>query len=456
MRIKVPAIHPRPYQVSVFEYWQERTTPGRAVEVWARRGGKDLTYMSVALMLSYERKGLYLHFLPEFAHARRSLWDAFDNEGNRLIETAIPLPLRKVTHEQDMRIELHNGSVWQLGGSDQYNRWVGGNPIWCCYSEYALANPRGWDAMRPVLKINGGHAAFIGTPRGYNHLHTQLELAKSEPSWRHSLLTAIDMGVMTMADIDEEKRLGMPEEWARQEYLCDFSAANLGAILGKYVEAAEREGRLTTDVWDSQGAPVIVSSDIGFRDTAAFWFWQPRPGGFALVDYDEDTGLDADDWIERLRLLPWNISTLYLPHDARAKTFQSKHSVVEKFLSAELAETVKLTPPLNAQDKVNAARSVMPRCWFNHAACAQGLLALREWSFKWDDERRNYSREPDHNWASHAADAFAYGATVVNALSRTKPKPADPMRQNVAAAANFTLNQLFRDHERDTRRSRLE
>ena len=285
-RIKVPAIKPRGYQVPVFQYWDNLDDkPGRAVEVWARRCGKDLVYASVALMLSEKRKGLYLHFLPEFAHARRTLWDGFDNDGNRFIDTVFPRELRKSTSEQDMRIELYNGSVWQLGGSDQYDRWVGGNPIWTCFSEYALAHPKAWELMRPILKINGGHAAFISTPRGYNHLHSQYQLAKQEASWRASLLTAIDAGVMTEADIAEEIRLGMPEELARQEYRCDFSAANVGAILGKYIELAEQQGRITLDpLWDMDGARIVVSSDIGFRDTASFWFWQPVPGGFNLVD----------------------------------------------------------------------------------------------------------------------------------------------------------------------------
>ena len=405
--------------------------------------------MSVALMLSYERKGLYLHMLPEFAHARRSIWDAFDNEGNRLIDTAFPIPLRKATHEQDMRIELHNGAVWQLGGSDQYNRWIGGNPIFCTYSEYAVANPKGWEIMRPVLKINGGHAAFITTPRGYNHAHKQYMLAKSEPEWRHSLLTAIDMGVMTQADIDDEIRQGMPDELARQEYLCDFSAANVGAILGSRIEAAEREGRLVADLYDPQGGPVEVSSDIGFRDTATWWFWQLVPGGYHLIDYDEDTGLDADDWITRLRDKPYNISVLHLPHDARVKTFQSKHSAMEKFLQAQIAERVNIVPAMNSLDKVNAARSIITRCKFDHARCAQGLLALRDWSFKWDDVRRQYGTEPDHNWASHAADGFAYGASVLRPPVKRPEKKAPPQ----LAAESFTLNQLFVDRERFGRRN---
>jgi hypothetical protein len=444
-RIRVPAIEPRDYQVPVFEYWQERTKPGRAVEVWARRCGKDLTYASVAAMLSFERKGLYLHFLPEFAHARRTLWDGFDNDGNRFIDTVFPKELRKATREDDMRIELKNGAVWQLGGSDQYDRWVGGNPIWTCFSEYALAHPKAWELMRPILKNNGGHAAFISTPRGYNHLHQQLEIAKQEPSWRWSHMSAIDAGVMTEADIAEEIRLGMPEELARQEYRCDFSAANVGAILGRYIEQAEREGRVTLEpLWDMDGSGIIVSSDIGFSDTACWWFWQPVPGGFHLVDYLEGNGMDAEQWIEELQRKPWQLDTLWLPHDARAKTFQTRHSVIEQFVKAFGSDKIKVAPAMRTQDKVNAARSVLPRCRFAAAECAQGLLGLREWSFKYNDETKTWSKEPDHNWASHPSDAFCYGAAM---LRDHMPKP-QPKQQPRVAGSSFTLDQLFADNER--------
>lgn len=447
-RIKVPAIKPRFYQEPVFEYWQERKTPGRAVEVWARRGGKDLTYASVAAMLSFERKGLYLHFLPEFAHARRTLWDGFDNEGNRFIDVAFPKEIRANTREDDMRIELKNGAVWQLGGSDQYDRWVGGNPIFTCFSEYALAHPKAWELLRPILKNNGGHAAFISTPRGFNHLHEQYIRAKAEPAWRSSLLTAIDMRVMTMADIEEEKRLGMPDELARQEYLCDFSAANVGAILGHYVELAEREGRVSLDpVWDMDGADIIISADIGFSDTACFWFWQPCPGGFNLVDYIEGNRMDAEEWIEELQRKPWALDTIWLPHDARAKTFQSRHSVIEQFIKAFGSDKIKVAPAMKVQDKINAARSVLPRCRFDAAACAPGLLGLRDWSFEFDDKTKTWSKAPAHNWASHPADAFCYGAAM---LREAVPKMAAKQRAALGAHEAFTLDQLFTDRERDS------
>ena len=440
--------------MGAFEYFDQDKPGLRAVECWSRRMGKDITYMSIAAMKALDRKGLYVHFLPEFAHARRTLWDGFTNEGERLIDISFPKEIRKSLNEQEMRIELVNGSVWQLGGSDQYNRWVGSNPVGLVYSEFAIAHPKGWEMMRPILQANGGYAAFISTPRGYNHFHGMLELAKRETGWRHSHQNALDVGLMTEEQFQEEIRLGMPEELARQEYKCDFSAANVGAILGKQMEAAEKQGRISLEpVWDMDGGGIIVSSDIGFNDAAAFWFWQQQPGGrFALVDYEEDTGLDAEQWIDRLAAKPWPVAKLWLPHDARAKTFQTRHTVVQQFINSKWAKDIGLVPALRDQDKVNAGRSMVPKCVFDAAACAQGILALRDWSFKWNDERRTYSTAPDHNWASHAADAFCYGAAM---LRDHEPVPAAKHVPRVAASS-FQLEPLFIDRERFAGRSRIE
>lgn len=444
--LRIPNLTPRDYQLPVFRYFDDTRKPGlRAVDCWARRMGKDMTYMAIAAKASFQRKGMYVHFLPEFAHARRALWDGFTIDGERLIDVAFPPEIRKRCVDHEMRIELKNGSTWQLGGSDQYDRWVGSNPIGLAFSEFALAQPKAWEIMRPILKINGGWAGFFSTPRGRNHFYQLLQLAKREDTWHASHINALDAGVMTQAQIDEEIRLGMPEELARQEFLCDFSAANVGAILGRYMEVAEREGRLTTEpVWDMDGGSIVVSSDIGFRDTAAWWFWQPKPGGFALVDYEEGNGMDAEEWIDKLSTKTWKIDRFYLPHDARAKTFQSRHSVMEQFILAYGADKIRIAPAMKAQDKINAARSILPRCEFDAVACAQGIFGLQEWSFKWDEERKTFSREPDHNWASHPSDAFCYGASMLrDYLPAPKPK-----QQPRAAVQSFSLDQLFTDHER--------
>ena len=51
------------------------------------------------------------------------------------------------------------------------------------FSEYSLADPAAWDYVRPILAENGGWAVFIFTPRGRNHGHALLEMARRNPAW---------------------------------------------------------------------------------------------------------------------------------------------------------------------------------------------------------------------------------------------------------------------------------
>jgi hypothetical protein len=55
---------------------------------------------------------------------------------------------------------------------------------------------------------------------------------------------------------------------------------------------------------------------------------------------------------------------------------------------------------------------------------------LRAWSYEMDEDKKTFSREPRHDWASHPGDGFSYGAQVMAELVAAKPRPepkADPM-----------------------------
>src|SRR3990167_8306181 len=137
------------------------------------------------------------------------------------------------------------------------------------------------------------------------------------------------------------------------------------------------------------GASIEVSSDLGFRDTASWWYWQRKVGGFSLLKYDGDSGLDADDWIPRIQKnleAFGKLGKIWLPHDAKAKTFQSKHTSIEKFLSAFGGNRVDIVPQSSKLDQISAARKVIKRCEFNREQCEAGLDGLLAWEFEYNDD----------------------------------------------------------------------
>ena len=420
---------PRSYQLKA---WQYLEWSGKHAElIWHRRSGKDDICLHRAACAAHERVANYWHMLPEYAQARKAIWAAINpHTGKRRIDEAFPLELRASTREQEMQIVFTNGSSWQVVGSDRYDSLVGSSPAGIIWSEWALANPAARAYLRPMIEENGGWQVFITTPRGRNHAYTTFKSAQNKSGAFTQILDATQTGIWTPDDLSRilaDYIADFGEEYGRskyeQEYLCSFESANMGAILARSIGIAEQEGRIGDHVqFDPYGAPLEISADIGRRDSATWWFWQPRVGGYAVVECDSGWGIGADEWVERLAdkisqyRLEGNRSALgkiWLPHDARAKTFAAQHSAVEIFIKKFGSDRVAITPSSKRADRVNAARVAIGRVEFNATKCEKGLEGLIAWSYEYDEEKKVFSPEPKHDWASDFGDGFSYGCQIM-------------------------------------------
>jgi phage terminase large subunit len=127
--------------------------------------------------------------------------------------------------------------------------------------------------------------------------------------------------------------------------------------------------------------------------------------------------MDADDWTPELqaKLTEWGVplnrlGKIWLPPDAKAKTFQSKYSTVERFIAKFGMSKIGVIPPSKKPDQISAAREVADRCEFHKDRCEAGLDGLMAWEYEWNEDNNVFSREPLHNWASHPGDSYAYGS----------------------------------------------
>jgi phage terminase large subunit len=462
-RIKLPNNwQPRAYQLPAWNYLENG---GRHAElIWHRRSGKDEVAMHRTACAAFERIAGYWHMLPEYSQARKAIWDAVNpHTGKRRIDEAFPLELRKSTRNQEMMIEFVNGSSWQVVGSDNYNSLVGSAPAGIVYSEWALANPNARAYLRPILAENNGWQMFVTTSRGRNHAHTTLKAAekimRAGGDAFAQVLDATQTGVFTQQRLEEELQSYIDEfgeDYGRakfeQEYLCSFDAANIGAILARAISQAERSGRVSDEVeFDPYGQPLDITADIGRRDTATWWFWQRKIGGYSVFDYDGGWGIDAEEWCDRLhkRIGQYKLAdgrsalgVIWLPHDARAKTFAAKRSAVEIFLEKFGEAHVRITPNSSKADRINAARVLMPRIEFNATKAERGLDGLRAWSYEYDEEKKIFSSEPRHDWASHDGDGFSYGALIMQ-QDEPPPPPMEQMRGITVGANTATLDELW-------------
>ena len=388
-----------------------------------RRAGKTVACVAdLVLDALFTRKqdARYAYVAPQYNQAKDIAW---------LYVKRLTADIPGVSYnEAELRANLPNGAQVRLFGADNPDRLRGLYLDGVILDEHADMRPRVWgEIVRPMLADRKGWAAFIGTPKGHNEFYNVWSGAKTDNEWFTLMLRGSESGLVDASELHAMRRTMTDDQYA-QEIECSFEAAIQGAILGKQMSAADREGRINDCSYDPDGAPVEISSDIGFHDTATWWFWQPKRSGFSLIDYDEDSGLDASEWIERLKAkcAGYKLGKIWLPHDARAKTFQTQHSAVEQFLEAFGRGRVDIVEQSKKMDRINAARIVAERCEWNAKRCEAGIEALKQWCFKWDDDRKEFSKEPDHNWASHPGDGFSYGCQVM----RERAMVIEPARIN--------------------------
>lgn len=195
---------PRPYQLPVLSYFARGGK--RAVLVWPRRHGKDDTCMHLTAIQLLHRPGTYWYMLPQYAQARKAIWDAVDSHtGMRRIDWAFPKEIRASTNDTEMKIVFKNGCVWQLCGSDNFDTLVGSGCAGIVFSEYALSNPDAWGYLKPILDENKGWAIFNSTVRGRNHFTDLAHYAKSHPDWFYSNVRASEAGVFTQEELEAIK-----------------------------------------------------------------------------------------------------------------------------------------------------------------------------------------------------------------------------------------------------------
>jgi len=394
---------PRDYQMPLWSFFE--TGGKRAVAIWHRRAGKDLTALNFAITAMIERPGLYWHLLPTYNQGRKIVWDGMNKEGRPFLDY-LPLDLIKgQPNNTDMKLETVNGSMYQVVGTDWVDRLVGANPVGCIFSEYSLQDPRAWDLIRPILLENKGWALFVYTPRGKNHGYDLYKIAQNNPkSWFSEILTVADTGVVSMEDINGERESGMSEELIQQEFYCSFEAGVPGAYFSLQNAAAKREGRFT-NVPIHTDVPVDTYWDLGMDDSMSIWFAQDIGREVHMIDYLEGSGEGLPYYAKELSKKPYIYGRHVAPHDIKVRELGPGRSRKESASKLGIEfETVKKAA--HKEDAIEAARTIFSQCWFDKTRCARGLNALENYKKEYDYKKKVFMSIPVRDWSAHGADAF--------------------------------------------------
>lgn len=411
------------------------------VLVCHRRAGKTVALVNELLergMLTKKPHARFSYVAPFYSQAKAVAFDYLMRYSE---------PYRKKHNVAELQVELINGTRVKLYGGDNPDALRGLYHDGVGVDEPAQLKPRLWrEVIRPSLADREGWAVFTGTPAGKNEFYDIWEKAENNPSWYRMMLKASESGILPKEELDEARE-SMDEDDYAQEFECSFEAAIRGSYYGKSIN--QMGERLTTVPYDPT-LPVHVAFDIGWRDDTTLWFWQSiGQREHHVIDAYSSSGLEVADYCIHMRSKPYHYGSIWLPHDAFAKTMQTGKSTFEEFVNCGVR--AQRVPEISVQQGINAARGMIrsPSVYIDEVNCADGLEALRQYQREWDEKKQTFRENPRHDWASHYADSFRYMAVVINISAgesqnriRTRPEHEvyDPTKPY---GGNVKLNDLW-------------
>lgn len=375
--------------------------------------------------------------------------------------------------ESELRVKFPNGAWVTIYGADNPNALRGLYFDGLILDEFGDMKPSLMgEVILPCLADRQGFLVLIGTVKGRNQFNEYIRKAENdEQNWYFKRAKASETRIIPQEELDRLK-LTMGDAKYAQEMECDADAAIPGTYYADMINHLQDKGQITqNDPLYTPDQTVYVAADVGLRDSTAWWFWQPRPDGYALIDYYEAAGHYVEHYLEILKDKGYDYAEIWLPHDAKAKTLATRRSTVEQFAaphairpdlySPDSRLPIRITPKLSKQHGIDAARSVLPLCYFDGDRTAKGLDALRMYRRQYNETTQQYADEPLHDWASNGADAFRYFSLVAR---QSNPKLAVPPMQTLAEGsrlgqtgnkAGYSLDQLWKDRDANAWKTKI-
>lgn len=314
----------------------------------------------------------------------------------------------------------------------------------CWVDEAEPVTEEAWRTLIPTLRAEGdGWNAELWVT-----WNPKRKMAAVESRFRNSSDPLVKVVALNWTDnpkfpdkLDRERRRDMEERPESYEHVWEggFSAAVEGAYYSKLIlEAREQKriGRVAADPMMSKRAFIDIGGTGARADAFAMWVTQFIGREIRVIDYYEAVGQPLPShlaWMRKRGYSPGEL-TIWLPHDGA--THDKVYSVSYESALVQAGYSVEVIPNQGrgaAAARIESGRRVFPRCWINEETCESGLDALA-WYHEKRDEVRNIGLGPDHDWSSHAADAWGLLAIVAEDSARYGVKQVFKRRGSPMAA----------------------
>jgi phage terminase large subunit len=278
--------------------------------------------------------------------------------------------------------------------------------------------------LRPTIRAPGSELWFSWNPRRKTDPVDALLRGDKQPTGAKVVTANWADNPWFPAELEQERRDDLRDRSDQYDHIWegDYAKVTEGAYFAQALTLARSEKRITELAPD----PLLQRRafwDIGVADHTAIWIAQFNGRKIDVIDYVEAVGQPLAYYVAELRDRGHGNALCVLPHDGADRDAITAVKFEDHLRSAGFTvQTVKNQGKGAAMLRVEAARRLFPRIWFNKATTEAGVDALGAYHER-IDEKRNVGLGPEHDWASHGADAFGLMCIAYEEPPGAKPKP---------------------------------
>lgn len=277
--------------------------------------------------------------------------------------------------------------------------------------------------LRPTIRASGSQIWFSWNPRRKVDPVDAMFRAGNPPTGSAIVKANWSDNPWFNEVLEQERRDCLANEPDQYPHIWEgeYATARSGAYFARHLTEARQQGRVGVVAIDPL-MPVKTFWDIGVGDSTVIWVAQFIGQQVRVIDYYEVTGQPLAAHLNWLRAQGYGHAVNYLPHDGAQRDKVTAKRYEDHIREAGFeVQTIANQGRGAAMKRVEEARRLFPSIWFDEKRCDAGLSALGWYHERWD-ENRNTGLGPEHDWASHAADAFGL-MCVAHEVPDSTPEP---------------------------------
>lgn len=281
------------------------------------------------------------------------------------------------------------------------------------WEEAQGATDHSLNLLRPTIREQGSELWFSWNPRRKTDPVDVMLRGEQKPTGAEVVKVNWRDNPWFTAELEQERLDCMRMSPEQYEHIWEGGYATVlsGAYYAKSISEARlagRIGRVGPDPLMTYRAYVDIGGTGAKADAFSMWIAQFVGHEVRVLNYYEAVGQPLATHLHWMRANGYTSGNtqIWLPHDGA--THDKVIAVSYESALREAGFTVTVVPNQGAgaaKARIEAGRRLFPSIWFNETTTTAGIDALG-WYHEKKDEHRNIGLGPEHDWASHAADAF--------------------------------------------------